>query len=39
MTDDQLQQLLTDVQYLKDRQAILDVSCATPAATTVTTPS
>ena len=25
MTDDQLQQLLTDVQYLKDRQAILDV--------------
>src|SRR5579871_6842651 len=25
MTDDQLQQLLQDVQYLKDRQAILDV--------------
>jgi SnoaL-like domain len=25
MTDDQLQQLLRDVQYLKDRQAILDV--------------
>jgi len=25
MTDDQLQQLLKDVQYLKDRQAILDV--------------
>ncbi len=25
MTDDQLQQLLEDVQYLKDRQAILDV--------------
>ena len=25
MTDDQLQQLLTDVQHLKDRQAILDV--------------
>ena len=25
MTDDQLQQLMRDVQYLKDRQAILDV--------------
>jgi hypothetical protein len=25
MTDDQLEQLLIDVQYLKDRQAILDV--------------